>query len=269
MISRVNPHLPYNRHKFLIFLVFCAISMSASFVIAPVTFVFLYIIMRSIAGENATHLYRSSPIVKIVPPLVIFLFLITILGYLYGDYAGDYFYRLFTVESILEHHSAAERLVQTYNSYIAFLDAPILGHGLGGVGQYLYEEYQSGRDLYIAPSRPFETDPVPRFFDPMNVATELLSSYGVIGSVIFSSIFVVVFRDMVKFIRLPSLGVDKIHLIYILMISLVVMIIWQNINQGLYRTYTWFYIGMIDSIRLALYRDRVPLPVSSTSKGMI
>ena len=102
----------------------------------------------------------------------------------YIDFLNTYLFRIFLADNILEHHSSAERLVQIINSFTVFFDAPWLGHGLGGVGQYIYDQYSSGREFVFSPSRPFEVDPV-LDFDPTNVSVELLASYGIIGTAIY------------------------------------------------------------------------------------
>jgi O-antigen ligase len=141
------------------------------------------------------------------------------------------------------------------NSFLAFLDAPFFGHGLGAVGQYLHDQYLGGRSLDLAASRPFEIDPTPRFFDPMNFTTELLASYGCIGTILYLYVYFIVIRDAAKYVGMASTPKSQVQLVVSIIVAVVVMFLWQNINQGLYRTYTWFFLGIADAIRQSLFAN--------------
>lgn len=245
------------------YFVMCAVSISASIIFVPALSAIAVMSLMWIAGGNKCRLGARKMGNRFLLILTAFSFVVGILSFAYSDFLNDYLFRVFLADDISQHHSTTERVVQTLNSFVAFLDAPVIGQGLGGVGQYLYDQYLGGRELLFSPSRPFDADPVPKFFEPMNVTTELLASYGIIGSIIYLSLFFIVIKDAVRFLTNSSAPPPIIRLVYVLLVAVVVMIIWQNVNQGLFRTYTWFFIGMVDAIRLSFENSSQFL-----SKGM-
>lgn len=239
----------YSLKHVVLFLFFCSLSISASLIILPIIIVLFLFIFKFICGCHSNLIFPAFVLKKLLRFFFTGIFLILVISIFYSDFLENHIFRIFYAANIFEHYSSLERLVHVYNSYYAFLESPVFGHGLGGVGQFIYNQYFLGFDYLIAPSRPLTFEDGPKFFEPMNVSTELFASYGILGSLIYFYIYFIIVKDSILLMRSKYISLFNVRLLYALLISLIILIIWQNINQGLYRTYTWFFLGLFDAVR--------------------
>lgn len=145
--------------------------------------------------------------------------------HLFKDYFLKFFYRGF-----FEHHSFYERWRGIVNSFNVFLEHPLFGVGLGGVGPYLYHEKVLD-GLSAVPMQLGLKDI--EFYDPMNVLTEVMASLGIFGLLSFFALGWVFLR---MYRRAPRSAMTSS-----LFLSFIVMMIVLQFNQGLFRSYIWVY----------------------------
>lgn len=146
------------------------------------------------------------------------------------------FYKFFYL-GFATHWSFRGRWESIVRCWNLFLEHPIFGVGVGGVGPYFYQ------DVYQAGNFP-ETLKELELFDPMNVFTEVLASLGICGlcgfcflACRFYTIFKVANMNFELSQKERAEGIA-------LFISLIVMMLVLQFNQGLFRPYIWAHAGM-------------------------
>jgi O-antigen ligase len=122
-----------------------------------------------------------------------------------------------------------------------FLEYPIFGIGLGGVGPHLHKEQ-------FFPKYSGQIGDIDRLlienFEPSNLLTEILGTLGIVGFILFSVFMFVLIRSIFKILRDPRLLLqERIHLLAFA-ISILVMLVCLQINQGLFRVYVWAHLGV-------------------------
>lgn len=142
------------------------------------------------------------------------------------------------------HHSFAERWVGILEGWKIFCEKPLLGVGLGAVPPYLMDKYLSGKqtlygflDLSSAPN------PL-KFFEPSNCFMEILSSLGLLGAVAFLALIAGYLSRAKKVLSADNVSGDKKELAYCLLVSMLVMLIVLQFNQGVFRTYVWVHFAL-------------------------
>lgn len=148
------------------------------------------------------------------------------------------------------HGSFFERWTGIENAIKVFLAHPFFGVGLGAYPSYLMNAFQTGDIRYTFPFEKFLLDaPNPlKLMEPTNVFTEVLASLGIIGTICFITLVVVFVKRALHAIKhSPILG-------YNLLLSVLVMLIVLQINQGVLRTYVWTHLaiafGLVETIVL-------------------
>jgi O-antigen ligase len=141
----------------------------------------------------------------------------------------------------LNQASFIDRLTGIVSAVEVFLQNPLFGLGLGGVGPHLYnEEYHpefSQRFLEIDRLEVAK-------FEPTNVLTEVLSSLGIVGLAAFLFLFLKIYRSFQSLLNHPRISpTERVNLLSIL-ISIGVMLICLQVNQGLFRAYSWVHLGI-------------------------
>ena len=142
-----------------------------------------------------------------------------------------YFYYGFTIRSF------DDRLNGILSSINIFLEYPLFGLGLGGVGPRVYHKECGGdaeqMDRYMLNG-----------WEPTNVLSEILGSLGLYGLICFSFFLIVLWRCLRKILDDQRLHKEEKINILALLISIIVMLICLQINQGLFRCYVWTHIGI-------------------------
>lgn len=168
------------------------------------------------------------------------------------------FYMKFFFRGFMEHHSFFERWVGIEIAWKVFLDHPILGVGLGGYPSYFMDNWMEGsRELrWLYPNGLGPLANSLKYFEPMNVMTEILASLGVVGLFSFVYLLTVFFK---KFKH--AVSIDP-QMAYGLFFSVLVMLIVWQFNQGIFRTYIWVHFALA----LALM-DRISLKIFPNDPG--
>ncbi len=127
------------------------------------------------------------------------------------------------------------------NAWEVFLQNPFFGVGIGGVGPLIYlNALSSVADLGMYQLSLEMIEP----FDPTNVVTEALSSLGIYGLCIFFAIGLFFFKIFLSALNNPLLTPRERKTTFSLLLSLIVMIICLQFNQGLFRSYIWAHMGI-------------------------
>ncbi len=160
-------------------------------------------------------------------------------------FSRDIFFKFFSSE-FWTHHSFYERWIGIENSFQLFLERPLFGVGLGNIPVHLFNAWreQDSRFFFLFNEDEFANAANPiKFFEPMNVATEILASAGLIGFLAFGFLLYSYYRESREALALP-LPEERRIWIYLLLLSTFVMLIVLQFNQGLFRTYIWTHLAI-------------------------
>ncbi len=119
-----------------------------------------------------------------------------------------------------------------------FLRHPIFGMGLGGVSAERFAE-ASAYDTKMVTLQEFEA------YDPTNCLTEVMASLGLVGLTTFIYLGIVFYRAFQEVIKGTFIDTETKQEAIALFISLVVMIIALQMNQGLFRPYVWIHAAVV------------------------
>lgn len=152
-------------------------------------------------------------------------------------YIKSLFFKFFSIK-FMTHHSFAERWVRMENAFKAFLDYPIFGLGLGGVGPYLYKlDFGSFNPLISSKGQLI-------MHDPCVVFAEVISSLGIFGSLAFCYLFVFFWKRFKQVLRLETESKHR-QTIILMVFSMVMALILVQVNQGIFRSYLWVHAALI------------------------
>ncbi len=122
-------------------------------------------------------------------------------------------------------------------SFKLFLQYPFFGVGVGGVGPYLFAK----NSFYdISPITLEEVES----YDPTNVSTEILASLGMAGLIGFLALAFVFYKSFRKVLAHPQIAEQDKIISIALFISLILVMIVLQFNQGLFRPYVWIHAGV-------------------------
>jgi hypothetical protein len=119
-----------------------------------------------------------------------------------------------------------------------FIRHPILGAGLGGVSTERFQE-ESTYDFKMITLQEFEA------YDPTNCLTEVLASLGLVGLMTFIYLGIVFYRAFQDVIKNDAIDLSVKKTATALFLSLAVMIIALQMNQGLFRPYVWIHAAVV------------------------
>lgn len=165
-----------------------------------------------------------------------FCVLVGAIGCVSFDLLSRYYLKFFILGT--RHGSFGERWRGIINAWDTFIENPLLGVGLGGVGPYLYQK-RTGIDPVGLELNVFEG------FDPTNVLTEVLASLGLVGIIGFILLGRWVFQLFKSVHDAPFIEVQDKKISTALFISLIVVVIELQFNQGLFRNYIWAHTGIV------------------------
>ncbi|MCH9614524.1 MAG: hypothetical protein SP1CHLAM54_15150 [Chlamydiia bacterium] len=136
------------------------------------------------------------------------------------------------------HHSAKERLDRMSGAFEAFLDYPIFGVGMGGIGPYLYIKRGFAADMSTITKADLAN------FDACNVFAETLGNLGLFGLFAFIYMGVVFWRRFKEVLALP-LDENTRQTLACLVFSFIMCLIIVQINQSIFRSYIWVHAALI------------------------
>lgn len=174
-----------------------------------------------------------------------------------------YFLKFF-YSGFMSHGSFFERWVGIENAWAAFLSHPYFGVGLGGCPAYFYEMYLSGHSEYtfLFSSQAFADTSTPlKFLEPMNVLTEVLASLGILGLL---SLLTLLYLFVMK--AREALMVDR-SLGGALLLSVLLMLIVLQFNQGMLRTYVWTHFTLAYALVEKIVREKAPFSMRPLAAG--
>jgi O-antigen ligase len=164
---------------------------------------------------------------------------------LFPGFAKTYFLKFF-LQGFMKHASFLERWVGMKNAWHLFLQHPIFGVGLGAYPEVLYKSWvmQDQNFTQLNGAEILLADNPLKFFEPSNLATEVLASLGIVGLLACGFLSVNFYRASKKAFFEAEEGSERRHWIVLLLFSLVVTAIVLQFNQGFLRTYIWAHFGL-------------------------
>ncbi len=174
---------------------------------------------------------------KIKKALLAFMVVLGTFSVLFYEVALHSIFKFFYF-GFTNHQSFLARWEGIVASVQTFLKHPLLGMGLGGVSVDRFKE-QSVYDAKIETLQEFEA------FDPTNCFTEILASLGIVGLVAFIYLGVVFYRAYRRVLEDRAIDEASKKMAAALFISLVVMLIALQMNQGLFRPYVWIHAAVV------------------------
>lgn len=228
--------ITYKKILFFNFLYF--FSTSTSTVFAFLLFFVFLLFSRQARKEGAKFLMIMA---------LLFVFIGLISPFLIKTFFLKFFYSGF-----MAHHSFLERWNGIINVLNVFLSNPIFGVGLGGCPSYLCDKLLTGDNTFsliqVADLGLSERYNILKILEPSNVFSEVLASLGLFGLFTFGFMIVSFLR------KISRIRTKNKTFIYGLGLSVIVMLITLQINQGLLRSYIWVHLAMafacLDKIKI-------------------
>ena len=167
-----------------------------------------------------------------------------------GAFAAHYYLRAFTG---VKSDSGHERWEGVKHGIELFKKRPLLGYGLGGVPRAKIEQgllYSDHRELAM-----HKEDL--KIAESTNVATEVLSSLGILGAF---AIIAIIASYCVAYLKYRRSAEDDA-----LFLSVIVMLITWQINQSILRPYCWFHLAVACAhLQTMRQSQQCPLPKDET-----
>jgi O-antigen ligase len=223
-----------------------AVSTSTGLIVTYPVFIGIFSLGALFKNRFSTIIQKNFKIALL--SLCLSLALITLLFY---DVAIHTLFKFFYFG--LSHGSFSARWSGLLASLKVFMEHPLLGVGLGGVGPYLFKEH-SVYDFKITTLPEFES------FDPTNSFTEILGSLGLIGLLAFAYLAVIFYRAFRAVMENAFINLEAKKMATALLISLIIVIIALQMNQGLFRPYIWIHAAVVYG-----YLNRLLGPRGSTT----
>jgi hypothetical protein len=147
------------------------------------------------------------------------------------------FYKFFNL-GFSKHWSITIRLKGALDCLEIFINNPIFGVGIGGVGPYLYTIFENGSKAVTLKEI--------ELYDPTMVFPEILASLGLVGLFAFGFLFHR-FWNIFKSVMNKSLPIslEERRTAIALMISLFCTIFVLQFNQGIFRSYVWLHAAVV------------------------
>lgn len=234
---------------------------------------FLYFVSTSTSAFFAFILFCGS--LLFIPRLrrqlwrysLVFAVLFLCLGVASPFIMKKYFLKFF-YSGLMAHGSFYERWMGIESAWKVFLQHPYFGVGLGGYPPYLFDAYLTGNGHFpVSINQMALTDnPNPfKLVEAMNVFTEILASTGWVGALAFAFPVVLLIKKAKK-----AMSYDP-NLAQNLLLSVIVMVVVLQINQGVLRTYVWVHFALVFAFveKIILKASSQSLQVSSKENNKL
>ena len=169
-----------------------------------------------------------------------FLLVFCGIGLIFRELFLSTFYKFFDWK-FFAHSSFSDRWEKIVIAWETFCESPLFGKGLGGPEQQLYT------DTYFNDANVSLHHPTLEMFDTFtmsNVFTEVLASLGLYGMCILVMVIFIIVRKLNRAIQDSLLTQEERTVILSLLISIIVMMICLQFNQGLFRNYIWVHVAI-------------------------
>ena len=191
---------------------------------------------------------------KLLKVSAIFVTLFVLVGVMIPELFKRTFLKFFYYG--LSHESFNDRFTGIINAVKVFCDYPLFGVGLGGVGPLVYSQEMNLRhQAMLTELDRYEIHTL----EPTNVFTEVLGCLGIYGFLGFALFIILLWRQFRIILNDNRILIEEKVNVLAFLISIIVMIICLQINQGLFRGYIWVHIGIgigyIYKIKVKTYDD--------------
>lgn len=146
------------------------------------------------------------------------------------------FLKFFYREGI-SHFSVQDRWRGLTEYWDIFLEHPIIGVGLGAGPFYLAKKKGVNAIDLLDPQ-------ILAKYSPMNAATEVLASVGILGSLCFLYFFYLLFNTFRLNLQIPTLTKEERMNLIAFALSICVLFMTLQFNQSIMRAYMWIHVGV-------------------------
>jgi len=219
-----------NRFKLFCRNLLLIISTSTGLIVSYPVFFFAFIVK---VINPLSYFVTKQKIFKIV---LVFLGSLAAFTVLFFEIALNSVYKFFYY-GFTTHHSFWARWHGIVDALETFFKSPLIGQGLGGVSSHRFLE-ESAYDVKMETLAEFES------YDPTNCFTEVLASLGIVGLLAFVYLGWVFYRSFQEVMKDSAVDLESKKKAAALFISLVVMIVALQMNQGLFRPYVWIHAAV-------------------------
>ena len=148
----------------------------------------------------------------------------------------------------MTHFSFYARWQGLVSACNVFLQNPFFGVGVGGVGPYIFKR------ISFYDTNP-ETLAELEACDPTTIFTEVLASVGMVGFLGFIVLAIVFYRAFKRVIVNADISQQNKLQSIALFVSLIVLLIVLQFNQGLFRPCVWIHAGIVYGYLYRLTQD--------------
>lgn len=143
----------------------------------------------------------------------------------------------FFIGGFFTHGSFWCRWISLVRSWNIFLEHPLIGVGLGGVSPYTANKIYGLQMDALDPN-------IMAHYPSMNVTTEILASFGILGSLGFVYLFYQIYKDFKCTLQIPFLSKKELANVQAFAVSLCTTAFTYQFSQSIMRSYIWVHIAL-------------------------
>lgn len=237
---------------------FLVVTTSAGGVVSYFVFLLLLVAFSMLSKKHLSVLLKS----KLKKTLFRAGLVFALINILFPFLAVKFYFKIF-MSDFSTHHSFVVRWKGIERAYKTFIENPILGVGVGGIGPYNLKNH---RIIGTGGTDQDELEVLEKY-DAQNVATEVLGSLGIFGGVFILVLSVLPFTVFVRLLKSQHIDEREKKRALALLISLYTLLIELQISPGLFRNYIWIHFGFVCGyFHTLLY---VPQPIKHLRRRLI
>lgn len=167
----------------------------------------------------------------------------TVLAILLYDIFSAFYLKFFIYG--VAHYSFEARWKGIENGFQLFLQSPVFGVGIGGIGPYITNAINKGSNLFRGQGGDYLS--YVTLNDPSNVFTEILAGTGLVGMLLCFIFGRTIYKQYKKLMLSLHASDTTKQVATIMIMSVVAMLVAWQFNQSLLRPYTWTHIAIVAS----------------------
>lgn len=241
-----NAYFILNKMTFNLFNVFKLMFINVILLISTSTaaffayFVFFAILMIVSLSKKIKD--KGRAVKKLLYYAAVLSSMIAVFALVFRDLIARTFFKFFVV-NFVSHGSFSQRWIGGFvNPWEVFLQKPLFGVGLGGVGSYIEANFDSG--YFLLTPQAITNDADLKTFDCQNPTMDIVAGLGLFG--VFCFIILVYFyvREFKRVLAMKSLAYEERANILSFVISILVVIFCWQTCPSLFRPYIWAHMAI-------------------------